>query len=839
MTLTHSTYPADNGLMTMFQDSNGNPGRMHNREPIADVISSRSWNAFLTRLSTLALGLTFASYFLVFCGMVLRHLTVSDFPLPAVAWGVWAVIFSGVPVALFTQHGKTYRFRAHWTQALLLSGLVFGMLNSGMAAITLFNIPLIALFGLIFFSIRTAIIYVGAALAIVLGFTVAHLLDALPTVENAEFWLNSDYRWLLRSFYFAIFSAAITFFLHQYVAYNRHSVQDLHVLQEAIDEAPDAFVVWDADDRLFLSNRRYQNLQPGLKPHLKKGVSFEETLRVGLQLGMYPEASGHEEQWLANRIKLHEEPESSRVLQLGDGRWMRILESRTSSGFLAGFRTDITQLRDTEDLLKATLDSVSEAIITLSADFQMRNINAATTRIFGFKAYELIGKSIWDIHPNADIAALENLGASLQSQTVPTPTHVTVTLELKRKNEEKFAARVEMTAITLAGEPVFVLAITDLSERRIYEGTNQALGAALEQLDVGFMLLNDLDEAQFVNQQFIQLFGPHRAPVIVKSGEHITQVLRAICQSTAHLHLSNDKTSPYRGLLKFYYNPRGLLNLKLGNRRLVLAGQQLEGGFTSLRLTDVTDTVEQAAQLEQATKLATLGEMAAGIAHELNQPLQAIKLTAASALRRLQKDPEKARTTTAPKLEQIIGQIDRAATITDHMRKSARLASEDTVSANVLEVISDTYLLVESSLRLSRIEWRTDLPETLPDCKIHPVRLEQVLLNLFNNARDALVERKSSELAWLSVSAQILSSEDVEIVVEDSAGGIPEDVINRVFDPFYTTKAVGKGTGLGLSISYQIVTDAEGTLSVQNTRYGARFVIVLPTDRQAFSSQAN
>lgn len=808
---------------------------MKTNQATLPLSTTEEQDSFLSSLATTAFFLVFGGYFVVFCLMVIRSLTVPDFPLPAITWIVWAVILGGAPVAFFTRLGRTYQFRAYWVQALLLIGVAFGMLNTGMVALTLFNLPLIATFGLIFFSRRAAIAQLATALGIIASFSIAKFSGVLPSIENADFWLNSDYRWGLRGAYLTVFSVAVAYFLDKYVTHYLDAVKDLTILQEAIDEAPDAFVVWDEHDRLLTSNRRYRDLEPGLKPHLVKGVTFEETLRIGLQLGMYPEAKGRHDEWVRDRMKLHQAPESSRVLQLGDGRWMRILESRTSSGYLAGFRTDITQLRGTEDLLKATLDSVTEAIITLSADYRVRNINAASVRIFGLKPHEIIGKTIWEINPEASVESLEKLAKTRRTFDGNAPLNLSVTTSLQRKGGETFAARVEMTALKLGSETVFVLAVVDLTEKRIYEGNNEALGAALAQLDVGFVLFNDLDEAQFINEQFIQLLGPFNRPINLQRGSHITEMLASITRATSDLRLSNDQSSPYRGLLKFYYDPRSRLELSLHSRRLLLAGQKLEGGYTSLRLTDVTETVEQAAQLEQATKLATLGEMAAGIAHELNQPLQAIKLTAASALRRLTTDPEKAKATTAIKLEQIIQQIDRASVITDHMRKSARLATEKAAQADILDVIDNAHLLVESSLRLNSIEWRRELPASLPECLIHPVRLEQVLLNLFNNARDAIVEDKDNrgDHRWLKVTAEHKNKALVELVVEDSAGGIPNAVINRVFDPFYTTKAVGKGTGLCLSISYQIIKEAGGTLTVNNSQYGARFVINLPVGHES------
>jgi C4-dicarboxylate-specific signal transduction histidine kinase len=222
--------------------------------------------------------------------------------------------------------------------------------------------------------------------------------------------------------------------------------------------------------------------------------------------------------------------------------------------------------------------------------------------------------------------------------------------------------------------------------------------------------------------------------------------------------------------------------------------------------------------------------MAAGIAHELNQPLNAIKLTANNLIRQYQHDKAKAEQTIKAKLEQISSQVDRAAKITDHMRTSARLANEQHAVADIAQVVKDTNLLVESSLRLESIEFRTQIDASLPHCKLHPIRLEQVLLNLVTNTRDAFKERQTDKsVQWILISARQKNPQTLELKFEDSAGGIPKGALERVFDPFYTTKEVGKGTGLGLSISYSIISDAGGTLLVKNTGVGAQFTILLPT----------
>jgi C4-dicarboxylate-specific signal transduction histidine kinase len=158
------------------------------------------------------------------------------------------------------------------------------------------------------------------------------------------------------------------------------------------------------------------------------------------------------------------------------------------------------------------------------------------------------------------------------------------------------------------------------------------------------------------------------------------------------------------------------------------------------------------------------------------------------------------------------------------------LANEEQAEADIASVVRDTHLLVESSLRLKSITFRTELAPSLPAGKIHPIRLEQVLLNLINNAQDAINDPKFGQRrAWILLKAYLTGDQTLCLSIEDSAGGIGDDVVDRIFDPFYTTKEVGKGTGLGLSISYGIINDAGGTLSVSNTKHGAKFTITLPT----------
>jgi len=791
------------------------------------TVADHDKTRFLNSLASRAYLLVFGAHFVVFSVMMIRTFIQDDYEVPIMSWVLWAIIILGTPPAYLSPRASTYEYRAWLTQVLLLVSVAFGLANQGLGALTLFNIPFIAVIGAIFFSARLAFIQLGIAILIFCAFAAAKLIGLLPDIANPDWVLNSDYRWVLRTVYISLFSLVIVYFLQQYIAYTFATVRDLEILQEAVDEAPDAFVVWDESDRLFMSNRRYRHLDRRLEPHLRRGISFEDTLRTGIRIGMYPESEGNEEQWIAERLENHNLAESSKLVRLDDGRWMNVVESRTSSGYLAGFRTDVTALRNSEDLLKATLDSVSEAVVTLSKEGRVLNLNAASQDIFGYTLEELKGQHVLAIAPETATTTLRKNVLQRASRSTVGATQNAIDAVLVRKNGEKFTARVEIRDVEINGERVFLNFITDLTKERRFENTVQALGAAVEQLAAGFVLVNEAHQITYSNSQFSYLLGIPSSSKLI--GLTVDELLDLVVRSQPELKLSAHEPL-LEGLQAFYAAADGPVTLLTpGGRRLQLRRQLLEGNNTILTLTDTSEEYQRQMQLEQSTKLATLGEMAAGIAHELNQPLNAIKLTALNLLRIHGASKAKAVAQMPAKLEQIAAQVDRAATITDHMRQSARQAGEEEAVAVLSEVVANSYLLVESGFRLEGIEFRTELAADLPECRIHPVRLEQVLLNLLTNARDAFVERDvAKDGRWIRVATVATDENSVTLEVEDSAGGIPTEIIDRVFDPFYTTKDVGKGTGLGLSISYGILNDAGGRLSVTNTPKGARFRLVLP-----------
>ena len=251
-------------------------------------------------------------------------------------------------------------------------------------------------------------------------------------------------------------------------------------------------------------------------------------------------------------------------------------------------------------------------------------------------------------------------------------------------------------------------------------------------------------------------------------------------------------------------------------------------------IADITDSIQAEAQLIQASKMATLGEMSAGVAHELNQPLNAIRIGSNLLKKTVDRgdslDPE----VTSKVSSEIAAQVERASNIINHLREFGRKSDLDELGkVNINKPIRDVFTVLGQQLKLRQITVNLDLDENISPILGVRNRLEQVFINLVMNARDSIEEKR--EMVYGEEEEGVLNirsyQEDNKVVavVRDNGNGMPESVKEKIFEPFFTTKEVTKGTGLGLSISYGIIKDYEGTIEVESMAgSGTIFTIRFP-----------
>jgi C4-dicarboxylate-specific signal transduction histidine kinase len=229
-------------------------------------------------------------------------------------------------------------------------------------------------------------------------------------------------------------------------------------------------------------------------------------------------------------------------------------------------------------------------------------------------------------------------------------------------------------------------------------------------------------------------------------------------------------------------------------------------------------------QLVQAGKLAILGELTTGVAHELNNPLNNIGLFIGNVIDLIELGPvDKERI--LRDLEHAMQQVRKATEIISHLRTFGRAAPVSRAPIAIKHVIRRALSLMQEQLRLRQIAVQLDDGQEDPVVIGNPIQLEQVFINLLTNARDAVTD---SPQKLIQISCAVAAS-GVELVFRDTGPGIPPGFEQRIFDPFFTTKDVGRGTGLGLSITYGIIKEHQGTIAVTNPPgAGATFLIQLP-----------
>ncbi len=247
---------------------------------------------------------------------------------------------------------------------------------------------------------------------------------------------------------------------------------------------------------------------------------------------------------------------------------------------------------------------------------------------------------------------------------------------------------------------------------------------------------------------------------------------------------------------------------------------------------DITEMLEKDAQLIQASKMTSLGQLSAGIAHELNQPLNMIKMGSEFMDMAVNENKPLSDESLRQISNEMSAQVDRATEIINHLREFGRKSDFSKEPIDINKPVRGVLSIMTHQLSLQNIVVNLDLDEHLPSVLAHVNRLEQVLFNLVTNARDAIQDRYKTleeEGPREIVIRSFLDHDRVCLSVQDTGCGIGEKVAQKIFDPFFTTKQTGMGMGLGLSISYGIIKDYDGTIENKSTEgHGTTFILTFP-----------
>jgi PAS domain S-box-containing protein len=342
----------------------------------------------------------------------------------------------------------------------------------------------------------------------------------------------------------------------------------------------------------------------------------------------------------------------------------------------------------------------------------------------------------------------------------------------------------------------------------------------VESINVGVMALDMEDRIESWNAQMEVMYALPR-------WQTLTQPLKAIFPAEFVEEFDRMRREPgIRNLYKFRLKtPAGeIRSVNVALAPLVTRKFEVIGRL--IIMDDITERIDLETQLSQADKLSSIGLLAAGVAHEVNTPLAVISSYTQMLAKQLQGDPQK-----SGLLEKITRQTFRASEIVNNLLNFSRTSGSEVGDVDVNKVIADTLALLDHQFKVAKVQVENALAAQLPAIQGNPGRLQQVFLNLFLNAKDAMPGGGRLRIATAN-------GESVSVSVSDTGSGIAPEHIQRIYDPFFTTKTSpregqARGTGLGLSVTYGIIQEHAGKIRVEShPGAGTTFTLDFPLSRK-------
>jgi two-component system, NtrC family, sensor kinase len=343
----------------------------------------------------------------------------------------------------------------------------------------------------------------------------------------------------------------------------------------------------------------------------------------------------------------------------------------------------------------------------------------------------------------------------------------------------------------------------------------------VESINVGVMALDMEDRIESWNAQMEVMYAMPR-------WQTLTQPLRNVfpaefAEEFYRIRQNSGINNLYKYRLKTPAGETRTVNVAIAP--LVTRKFQVIGRLVIMD--DITERVELEGQLSQADKLSSIGLLAAGVAHEVNTPLAVISSYTQMLAKQLQGDPQK-----SGLLDKITRQTFRASEIVNNLLNFSRTSGTEFADIDVNKIILDTLTLLEHQFKTARVRVSSELMSGISPIQGNAGRLQQVFLNLFLNAKDAMPNGGTLRVATSN-------GEMVSIRVSDTGSGIAPEHIQRIYDPFFTTKTApregqSRGTGLGLSVTYGIIQEHAGKIRVESTPgAGTTFALDFPLSRKA------
>jgi PAS domain S-box-containing protein len=475
---------------------------------------------------------------------------------------------------------------------------------------------------------------------------------------------------------------------------------------------------------------------------------------------------------------------------------------------------DITQQKKAEEqlrLLSSVTQQVTDSIMITDPRFKIIYMNKAARDMFGYSIDELRGKDLASFHVNPP-ARQTNLKVR---DTIKQGKVWCQTIPKRRKDGSTIICDCRLSPLyDEKGNVISYIDVQrDVTEQKAVEvklqAQNQLIENILATMLEGVLVVDAEDRIILANESAHQIF--HRRSHSLKN-----RLLKDIIPVESLLNLYQGVKQGNKGenTLEFRYHTRNI------DITVVCGAVRMDKERTLLTFTDVSREREEKERLYLTDRLASIGEMAVGLAHELNNPLTGI-LSLSQLLIDSDIPPD-----SRDDLRSINSEAKRAASIVKNVLVFTRNNTYENGQSSVNEVIRNVLRLREYEENTSNIKVITKLQEALPEVQIDQYQLQQVFLNLILNAEAAIKDAGRPGILSINTSR---AGTYVDVAITDNGCGIKKNVLPRIFDPFFTTKEIGKGTGLGLSICYGIISKHGGKISVATrVNQGSTFTVRIP-----------
>jgi len=530
---------------------------------------------------------------------------------------------------------------------------------------------------------------------------------------------------------------------------------------------------------------------------------------------------GQTPRWVAIQGRVHRNEKGERVRMMGtvsDISERKLMEK---------------VLRESEQRFRLLADNASDVIWTLDTSGRLNYVSPSVQRLLGYTPADVLSRGMDQILTAASaMAARKRLGGILLK--LQTGKHVRETFELNYIRKDGWPVWCEVSCSGMfdpSSEFMGIVGVSrDISERKRAEANLQRLATAIEQARETVVITDTEGTIQYANPAFEKITGYSCAeavgqnPRVLKSGKHDAAFYQQMWNTLNRGEVWHGRFINKKKDGTLYEEDATISPVRDASGRI--------SSYIAIKL-DVTQEVVQEAQLRESQKLESIGTLAGGVAHEINNPINGIMNYAQLIAKRLAADSPLREYAT-----EIMKETDRVSLIVRNLLAFARQEKREHELANVSDIVKTSLSLIQTVMRHDQITLAVDIPKDLPKVKCHSQQIQQVLMNLLTNARDALNEKYPgyNEEKIIRITAGLIKKDGkpwIRMTVEDRGPGVPQEVGGRIFDPFFTTKLGKGGTGLGLSISHGIVKDHGGELHFE-TEIGhhTRFHLDLPVTEE-------